>query len=123
MRLSFNVALFDLLFSIGSLLTVKPAFAAEIDGNWLFTLDTEGGVREISATLKLEGKKVTGKWGEYDVKGVFSGRNLDLDFTIYVEEVQTKGNLRIAGKLEMGKLVRSWEFDQYADTFEASHLD
>ena len=43
MRLSFNVALFVLLFSIGSLLTVKPAFAAEIDGNWFFTLDTEGG--------------------------------------------------------------------------------
>ena len=43
MRLSFNVALFVLLFSIGSLLTVKLAFAAEIDGNWLFTLDTGGG--------------------------------------------------------------------------------
>ena len=43
MRLSFNVALFIMLFSIGSLLTVKPAFAAEIDGNWLFTLDTGGG--------------------------------------------------------------------------------
>ncbi len=57
------------------------------------------------------------------MKGVFSGRNLDLDFTIYVEEVQTEGNLRIAGKLEMGKLVGSWEFDQYAGTFEASHLD
>ena len=79
MRPSFNVALFVLLFSIGSLLTVKPAFAAEIEGNWLFTLDTEGGVREISATLKLEGKKVTGKWGEFDVKGVFSGSKVQSD--------------------------------------------
>ena len=121
MRLSFNVALFIMLFSIGSLLTVKPAFAAEIDGNWLFTLDTEDGVREISATLKLEGEKVTGKWGEFDLKGIFSGRNLDLEFSIYVEEVQTEGNLRIAGKLEKGKLVGSWEFGQYAGTFEASH--
>ncbi len=63
MRPSFNVALFVLLFSIGSLLTVKPAFAAEIDGNWLFTLDTEGGVREISATLEARGEKGYGEVG------------------------------------------------------------
>ena len=123
MKLSFKAAMFIMLFSIVSVLTVKPAFAAELDGNWFFTLDTEGGVREISATLKLEGEKVTGKWDEFDVQGTFSGRNLDLDFTIDVDEVQTEGNLRIAGKLEKGKLVGSLEFDQYAGPFEPSHLD
>lgn len=123
MRLSSNVALFIMLFSIGSLLTVKPAFAAEIDGNWLFTLDTEGGVREISATLKIEGQKVAGKWGEFDIKGTFSEGTLDLDFPIYVEDIGVEGGLIIKGKLEDGKLAGSWEFDQYAGTFEASHQD
>lgn len=128
MRLSFNysmfnVALFMMLFSIGSVLTVRHAFAAGIDGNWLFTLDTEGGVREVPATLKLEGNKVAGKWGEFDIKGTFSEGTLDLDFPIYVESIGIEGSLIIKGKLKDGKLAGSWAFDQYAGTFEASHPD
>jgi hypothetical protein len=49
-----------ILLTLGLLLFVAPAFAADIDGTWTGTLSTPGGDVAVKYTFKAQGNVLTG---------------------------------------------------------------
>jgi len=94
--------------------------AGSVAGKWHFALDTEGGLREVDATLRQDGDKVTGKWGDKDdVKGTFADGKLSLSFTINSEEAGP-GTLKLDGTLAGDALTGTWSFQTYDGSFKAT---
>jgi hypothetical protein len=92
----------------------------DISGKWHFVFQTEGGVREFDADFKLDGDKVSGKWGDSaDVKGTYTDGKLSLEFAVNSEEAG-QGTLKIEGELADNALSGTWAFQQYDGTFKAT---
>jgi len=92
-----------------------------IDGKWTFVLNTEGGDRTAAADFKLDGQKVTGKWGDAnaDVAGTFADGKLDLAFP-YNSDEAGQGTLKLKGELAGETITGTWEFQDYNGTFKAT---
>jgi hypothetical protein len=104
-----------LLFSLKGVSASDP-----ITGKWTFVFDTEGGPREFAADLKLDGEKVSGKFGEKaDVKGMFKDEKIDLAFPFESQEANMTDTLKITGKLEKDALAGNWTFSEYSGTYKA----
>jgi len=104
-----------LVFSLRTVAVSDP-----ITGKWTFVFDTNGGTKEVTAELKLDGEKVSGKFAEKaDVKGTFKDQKIDLAFPFESEEANVSDTLRITGKVEKDKLSGEWTFSQYSGTYEA----
>lgn len=109
------LALAALWFSFSSVSASDP-----ITGRWTFVFDTEGGMREFAADLKLDGEQVSGKFAEKaDVKGTFKEQKIDLAFPFQSEEANMTDTLKISGKLEKDALAGDWAFNQYSGTYKA----
>lgn len=93
-----------------------------IEGKWHFVLDTPGGDREMNATFAVDaGGKVTGKFGETDVAGIFKDGQMTLDFPLTSAESGETAAMKLTGKLDdTAALVGTWEFSAYGGTFKAS---
>ena len=96
------------------------ATSNDLTGRWHFTLNTEGGDREVDALFKVDGDQVTGTWDKTDVKGTYKGGDLDLAFPLNSEEAGMTATLKIKGKLKVDKLTGNWEFSEYSGTFIAT---
>jgi hypothetical protein len=46
--------------ALGLLLAATPAFAADIDGKWVGSIDTPNGAMAVTYTFKADGDKLTG---------------------------------------------------------------
>jgi hypothetical protein len=104
-----------LLFSFKAVSASDP-----ITGKWMFVFDTEGGPREFAADLKLDGDKVSGKFGEKaDVKGMFKDEKIDLAFPFESHEANMTDTLKITGTLEKDALAGNWTFSEYSGTYKA----
>jgi hypothetical protein len=94
--------------------------AADVGGTWNFVMNTDGGERQSRATFKVEGKTVTGTWGEKtEVKGTFADGALDLSFPIESPEAGP-GTLTIKAKLANDELTGNWSFQQWGGTLKAT---
>jgi hypothetical protein len=93
--------------------------AGDIDGNWHFIFHTDGGDREYQVSLKVTDGLVSGKLGNFDVKGTFKDGALDLAFPVDVPDAGS-GTLVIKGKLAEGGLTGNWEFSGYSGDFNAA---
>jgi hypothetical protein len=94
--------------------------AADVSGTWNFVMNTDGGERQSRATFKVDGKTVTGTWGEKtEVKGTFADDALDLSFPIESPEAGP-GTLTIKARLANDELSGSWSFQQYGGTLKAT---
>lgn len=93
-----------------------------IEGKWHFVLDTPGGDREMNATFAVDASgKVTGKFGETDVAGIFKDGQMSLDFPLTSVESGETAAMKLTGKLDdTAALVGAWEFSSYGGTFKAS---
>lgn len=112
------LGLVALLFSVRAVSASDP-----ITGKWTFVFDTEGGPREFTADLKLDGDKVSGKFGEKaDVKGTFKDQKIDLAFPFQSEEADMTDTLKITGKLEKDALTGEWAFNQWSGNYKAAKL-
>jgi hypothetical protein len=109
-----------LFFALALPLSVGVKAAADdVNGEWAFVLNTEGGDRNVKATLKVSGKDVTGKWDDKsDVKGTFADGALDLSFPI--ESEVGPGTLAIKAKLAKDEITGNWSFQQYSGTLKAT---
>src|SRR3984893_12967853 len=73
-----------LLFSFETVSASDP-----ITGKWMFVFDTEGGPREFTADLKLDGDQVSGKFAERaEVKGIFKDEKIELAFPFELQEAE-----------------------------------
>ena len=72
------------------------------------------------ATFKVDGKNVTGTWGDKktEVKGTFADNVLDLSFPI--ESENGAGTLGIKAKLANNELTGNWSFQEYGGTLKAT---
>jgi hypothetical protein len=93
-----------------------------VAGKWHFVMQTEGGDRTADPVFQLNSDKVTGKWGDADVKGTFRGGKLDLAFP-YNSDEAGPGTLKIKGELNGDTLTGSWEFQEYTGTFKATRAE
>jgi hypothetical protein len=94
--------------------------AADVSGTWNFVMNTDGGERQSRATFKVEGKSVTGTWGEKtEVKGTFVDGALDLSFPIESPEAGA-GTLTIKAKLANDELTGNWSFQTYGGSLKAT---
>lgn len=98
------------------------AAADDVSGAWAFVLNTDGGDRNANATFKVEGKTVTGKWGETaEVQGTFADGVLDLSFPFESSEAGS-GTLAINAKLANDELTGTWSFQQYSGTLKGTRV-
>ena len=95
------------------------AAAEDVTGAWAFVIDTPGGTRNATATFKVDGKNVTGKWdGKTDVRGTFVDNTLDLSFPF--ESENGAGTLGIKAKLANNELNGGWTFQEYNGTLKGT---
>ncbi len=95
------------LFTAGLLLAQA---ASDLNGDWIFTFETEGGVRNAPASFQVDGTKVTGKFDKSDVKGTYEDGKLNLEFPLNSDEAGFTAIVKITGKMDDGKLTGSWSF-------------
>jgi hypothetical protein len=105
--------------SLTVIATIQAA-ADDVAGSWAFVMDTPGGTRNADATFKVDGKNVTGTWGDRktEVKGTFVNNELDLSFPI--ESENGPGTLGIKAKLANNELNGDWTFQEYSGTLKAT---
>src|SRR5690349_14814580 len=62
------------------------AWAADVTGTWMMTVETQAGTGNPTFTLKQEGEKVTGNYkgqlGEAPVSGTMKGNELVLNYKV-----------------------------------------
>lgn len=123
MTKSFRLALALLCFAlVFPLYAGVQAAADDVSGTWAFVLNTEGGDRNSNATFKVDGKTVTGTWGDKtEVQGTFADGDLDLSFPFNSDEAGS-GTLALKGKLANDELTGTWSFSQYSGTFKATRV-
>jgi hypothetical protein len=121
MTTSFRLTAALLCFALVAPLYVKMHAAADdVSGAWAFVMNTDGGDRNATAMLKVDGKNVTGTWDEKtQVKGTFADGVLDLSFPLDSPEAGS-GTLAIKAKLANGELTGTWAFQTYSGTLKAT---
>lgn len=118
-RLAAALICFALVFPLYAGL---QAAADDVSGAWAFVLNTDGGDRNSNATFKVDGKAVTGTWGEKtDVRGTFADGVLELSFPFESGEAGA-GTLAIKAKLADNVLTGTWSFQQYGGTLKATRV-
>ena len=111
----FALTLAALLFSFKTVSASDP-----ITGKWTFVFDTQGGPREFTADLKLDGDQVSGKFAEKaEVKESFKDEKIELAFPFESPEANMTDTLKITGKLEKEALAGNWTFSEYSGTYKA----
>lgn len=109
------VALFGVLALAG------VAFAADIDGTWTATFDTQIGEQHYTYTFKADGEKLTGTakndWGERPIEdGTIKGD--DIAFTENVEFQGQKITIKYMGKLSGDEI----KFTRQVGTFATEEI-
>jgi hypothetical protein len=120
-RLTMALICFTLVFLFPFHASTQAA-ADDVSGAWAFVMNTDGGDRNSNATLKVNGKAVTGTWGEKtEVKGTFADGVLDLSFPLESPEAGA-GTLGIKAKLANNELTGTWSFQTYSGTLKATRV-
>ena len=109
------VALFGVLALAG------VAFAADIDGTWTATFDTQIGEQHYTYTFKADGEKLTGTakndWGERPIEdGTIKGD--DIAFTENIEFQGQKITIKYTGKLSGDEI----KFTRQVGTFATEEI-
>ena len=103
-----------LIATLGLILMLSVAMAADISGTWNIALDTPVGERGGEFTLQVKAGKVTGKFGETDVTGTYAGGKLSISGPFYSEDAGYKADLKIEATVDGDKMTGQWEWDVYA---------
>lgn len=108
-----------LFFSLLALTAV--AFAADVDGTWTATFDTQIGEQHYTYTFKADGEKLTGTakndWGERPIEdGTIKGD--DVAFTENVEFQGQKITIKYTGKLSGDEI----KFTRQVGTFATEEI-
>lgn len=112
----------SLMVSLVVLAFLLPLHAAgDVTGSWQFVMDTQGGDRTARATLKVDGKAVTGTWETTKVQGTFADGLLELSFPLESPEAGA-GTLGIKAKLVNDELTGDWTFQSYGGTLKATRV-
>jgi hypothetical protein len=116
-------AILATLVCLGIVVTagVAKQSPATVAGKWHFVMNTEGGDRIVDATFEQDGNKVTGKFGNDDVKGAFQDGKLNLEFRVNSEEAGP-GTLKITGELAKDVITGKWEFQTYGGDYKATRM-
>ena len=94
---------------------IQAAWAADVSGTWLMTVETQAGTGNPTFTLKQDGEKVTGTYkgqlGEAPVTGTIKGNALALSYKISaqgtdleVKYIGTVDGKNVSGKMSLGEL-------------------
>lgn len=96
-----------------------PAARADLGGNWLITFNTPNGAIDATATLKVDGAKLSGTMkgeaGETALTGTVKGES----FTIAFEVVSPQGNFSISmqGQSDGDDIKGTFDFGQGTGDF------
>ncbi len=120
MKMSLLSALLLGGFCLALLPPAAQAQANDVSGAWHFVLVAGDGNHDIDAEFKVDSGKVTGKWGNADVKGTFQDGQLDLSFPFEYAEGGMTGTMHLVAKLSEGKLAGSWQYAGYDGSFTAT---
>ena len=101
------------------LLAALPLAAAELDGEWNFTWDTEGGVRTNTFTFVQKGDKLTATMGDTRLEGTVNGDSFELTGKHYSPEAGYSADLEMTGKRDGDKLTGKGDWDSHLSTFTA----
>ena|SRR5581483_11586141 len=97
------------------------AFAADVDGTWTSTFDTQIGEQHYTYNFKADGEKLTGTakndWGERPIEdGTIKGD--DITFTENVEFQGQKITIKYTGKLSGDEI----KFTRQVGTFATEEI-
>jgi len=111
-----------LRFAVALALVAGMTLAAEIDGDWTLSFDTEIGVLEQAVTYKTNGTALIQVVEEKEVEvGTFEAGKLEVTIKDYYSaEAGFAADLIIKAALEDGRLSGTWEFAEYAGSFSGA---
>ena len=113
----FTIAVFALgLLYVAPLVASQANAAANVSGEWAFTVQTDQGGGNPTITFKQDGEKLTGKYvgqlGSADLTGTVKGNAIKFTFTIDAQGQQAPVNYEgtvekntMKGKLDIGGMV------------------
>lgn len=104
-----------------ALFALSPlAHASDIDGKWDVVYQTDGGPRTSGLTLTTDGGAVKALMGETELAGTYEDGLLELSGEHHAGEAGYTATVKLEGRLVDGKLEGSWQWSEYASTFEAT---
>jgi len=112
--LRFRCAIYAALFVLWM---TAASFAADIDGKWTASFDTQVGTQNYTYTFKADGEKLTGtaknNWGENPVEdGTIKGN--DIAFTENIDFQGQKITIKYTGKLDGDQITFTREVGNFA---------
>ncbi|MBI3664931.1 MAG: hypothetical protein HY236_01690 [Acidobacteria bacterium] len=93
------------------LLLPLALWAADITGNWNFSVDLDAGSGNPSFTFQQDGEKLTGHYsgqlGEADLTGTVRGDDIEFTFTVKGDQGESTATFtgKISGDTMKGKAV------------------
>jgi len=116
-----NILKFRAVLFVAVLALVATAFAADVDGTWTATFDTQIGEQHYTYTFKADGEKLTGTakndMGERPIEdGVIKGK--DISFTENLDFQGQKLTIKYTGKLNGDEI----KFTRQVGTFATEEL-
>jgi hypothetical protein len=133
-RLVSILSILGFLFSLDAFVLAQSGSGstANASGDWDVALNTPGGVRNLKATFKLEGEKLTGsiksERGEIPLDGTVKGKEVKFSYTIkYMDNdllITMSGNLEgddIKGAVDFGGFAQDeWSAKRASNTTAGS---
>ena len=113
MRLRHVIALTMMIAGLAA-----PAFAADIDGQWKATFDTQIGEQHYTYTLKADGEKLTGTAKNDHGSTDITGGTIKGDTVTFVENLDFNGNqivITYTGKISGDELKLHRKVGDFAE--------
>jgi acetamidase/formamidase len=65
----------------GAIALTRICMAADVSGNWIATISTQGEPQYARVSLKADGEKLSGTWGTSEIDGTLTDGRLDVKLT------------------------------------------
>lgn len=111
------------LLSLLAAVCTVTLHAADISGKWLFTWDTEGGIRNTEWTIAQNGESLTIQSEGQKFAGTLKDGQFQVEGQLYAAEAGYTAMLKVEGRLEGDVLKGRGTWDQYAMTFTAKRAE
>ncbi len=116
-RLVSVLSVLGLLFSLDAFVSAQSGPGpGSATGDWEIALNTPGGVRNLKATFKIDGEKLTGaikgERGDLPIEGSFKGKEVKFSYT--VKYMDTDLMITMTGNLEGDAIKGAVDFGGFA---------
>lgn len=97
--------------------------AADLDGEWSFTLSAPEGEHTFSITLAVDGEKITGTRSNETFTGTLKDGQVELSGDHYIDMAGYSAPFKMSGELEGNRITGEGTWDTYSVSVVGERAD